>query len=313
MGFIIRSDDTTSLNEIRQFVSANVTDAVLPDSLIDSPIFLRAAEFRVYKLFQESGVMSAQTDDAYLTAIGYDTANEKSLYRFLDSFPLAFNFKGLWVSGTDYVRGDIVEYPLITVTTGVRPTPQPLYYAIEPRSTTDTTTPNLDSNWVSIPVNFVGDFNPSVNYNQYDIIIDHDPITNVRDLYYAKMAVSAGSFNVSEWQQITSPLSLPVLSLLLTRSLTANLTQTDAQKSIEERAKIVTQYYTAILLIMSLPQLVEEQILRERVRYQEIDWEKRIELYEDIIIIIIDPIIPDDHIFASGTAVFGCVEQRVAF
>ena len=91
----------------------------------------------------------------------------------------------------------------------------------------------------------------------------------------------------------------------------APVIQTDAQRLSEERIKLSVQYLTAIKIIPALPQLLEEQILRERVRYQEIDWEKRIELYEAEVTDALEEE-TTNTIFSSASAVFGQVLQRVS-
>ena len=79
MGYVIRLSDSGSLNGIRQLVSGYLTAQDLPDSLIDSPVFERAAELRAYKL------LGYANDDAYLAAIGFN--------RVTYEFPRMFNNK----------------------------------------------------------------------------------------------------------------------------------------------------------------------------------------------------------------------------
>ena len=88
--------------------------------------------------------------------------------------------------------------------------------------------------------------------------------------------------------------------------------QSIAQANEEDRIKIAVEYQTAILLILSLPQIVEEQILRERIRFQEIDWEKRIAYYDQLLMDTIEPIIPNPPVDATGEAFFGCVNQKLS-
>ena len=158
-----------------------------------------------------------------------------------------------------------------------------LYYANQ----VITNAPSMfnSSQWTQIIVTF-GVYSDTATYSKDDVV---DQGSN---LYYAKGTPTVGPFISSEWTQIS---------------------QTDTQIEFERRTRIATQYETAIRLLLSLPQLLEEQILRERLRYQEIDWEKRIEFYRDEITMILEPIVPPGTIFADATAVFGEVKQFVAF
>ena len=81
----------------------------------------------------------------------------------------------------------------------------------------------------------------------------------------------------------------------------------DADKA---RVKAQIQIQTAIYLIPAIPQLLEEQILRERVQFQTIDWQAKIELLEKRILDIAGDDIPTG-VFGLASAVFGQVKQRV--
>ena len=282
MGFVIRSSDTTAIDGIRQLVSLRLTSSILSDSLIDSAAFLRAGEFATYKL------LNLANNDAYASEIGLDNANRAYAFQFATMFV----YKGQWMNNIDYVLNDVIY-------NGTN-----LYYANKNITAPGSGTFSAGSDWTEITnINFRGPYNDghtiqnpvSLNYAQYDIV---DESSN---LYYAKSAImnAPNPFVTNQWTQIVSG--------------TRILEQTDSEKEFEERTKIAVQYETAIRLILSMPQLLEEQILRERIRYQEINWEKRIEFYLGEITDVLEPVVPDGTIFASGTAIFGEVKQFVAF
>ena len=191
----------------------------------------------------------------------------------LNKFPLNFTYKGDYGSSanTSFNQYDVVY-------DGTN-----LYYANKDIATKPSALNIAD--WVQIDVNFEGLWSART-YNLNDVI------DNSGTLYFAKSSFTSTSpFTDSNWTQITP------------------LTGTNLDKS--ERIKIAIEYQAAILLILSLPQLIEEQILRERVRFQEIDWEKRNSLYESLISDILDKV-SDDPIFTTSSAVFGCVPQKLA-
>ena len=221
-------------------------------------------------------------DDAYLSAIGSNIV--------LNQFPLKFSYKGDYTSGTNtsFNQNDVVY----------QGSPSNLYYAnknINPKPGT------FNSNdWTQINVDFKDEYDstdPAVAYNQYDVVRYTPSPPGVENLYYANKAIAGvtggpRSFVSADWNQIQQLSGM-------------NLDNA-------ERIKIAIEYQAAILLILSLPQLIEEQILRERVRFQEIDWEKRSLLYESLISDILDKVSPDP-IFTTSSATFGCVNQRLAF
>ena len=85
--------------------------------------------------------------------------------------------------------------------------------------------------------------------------------------------------------------------------------RTAAQESYRSRSMIAVTYLTAIQLIPSLPQLIEESILRESVRYQEIDWEAKSALLKATAEEVLDPIAP---INAFDKSIFGIIEQDLS-
>ena len=263
MGYVIRISDSASINGIRQLVSGYLTAQDLPDSLIDSPVFERAAELRAYKL------LGYANDDAYLAAIGFN--------RVTYEFPRTFTYEGSYTSGTAYQENDIV-YSGTT-----------LYYANKAIASAPAT---LDADdWTQIPVQFKGVYTTGANYQQYDVIDDSG------NLYYANKAIASAPATrvIGDWVQVQQ------------------IVQTAAQRLTEERVRLAVQYLTAIRLIPAIPQLVEEQILRERVRYQDIDWERRIELYEQEYVNAIEDEVPDAVVFTDARAIFGQVNQYTAF
>ena len=268
MGYVIRSSDTVALSGIRQLVSINLTPTLLSDSVIDSPVFVRAAELHIYKL------LGIDNDAAYDTKVGLSS----TIRQFpRNQFPVTFNYRRSWLTNTQYSINDVVYDG------------SNLYYAN--KLIVNSSTIRNEADWNRINVDFKGAYTTGLNYQQYDIVYDGS------NLYYANsIIITAPATRVSnDWTQIQS------------------IFQTAAQRQSEERIKIAVQYQAAIRLILSMPQLLEEQILRERVRFQEIDWEKRIEFYEGEIVDTIEPEVPDGTIFADATAVFGEVKQRVAF
>ena len=94
MGYVIRSTDETSLSGIRHLVFTNLTPEDLPDSTIDSSVFLRAAELEAYKLLNITG------DAGYSAKIG--------ISQILLEFPRTFVYRGIWSANTDYVANDVV-------------------------------------------------------------------------------------------------------------------------------------------------------------------------------------------------------------
>lgn len=88
--------------------------------------------------------------------------------------------------------------------------------------------------------------------------------------------------------------------------------RTPDQTDYRDRSMLAVQYLTAIKLIPNLPQLLEEQILRESVRYQDINWNEKIEHYRNTIGRILEPIVPEGNLM-DLRATFGVVEQFVAF
>ena len=118
-----------------------------------------------------------------------------------------------------------------------------------------------------------------------------------QNLYYANRAITSAPATrvIGNWIQVQQ------------------IVQTAAQQLTEERVRLAVQYLTAIRLIPAIPQLIEEQILRERVRYQDIDWERRIELYEQEFVNTIEDEVPDSIVFTDAQAIFGQVNQYTAF
>ena len=84
------------------------------------------------------------------------------------------------------------------------------------------------------------------------------------------------------------------------------------QTEYRERSMLAVQYLTAIKLIPNLPQLLEESILRERVRYQDINWKEKIEHYRESIFRLLEPIAPEGNL-TDLRAIFDEVDQYVAF
>ena len=275
MGYVIRSSDTTAINGIRQLVSVNLTPGVLSDSVIDSPAFERAAEFHVYRLlnFIADDDSNVDADSKYAQRVGLPV----DLPRFpRNQFPDTFSYKGQY-STTSYQQNDIVY-------DGTN-----LYYANKVITSAPATRDTVD--WTQINISFKGQYSSGTPYLVNDIVYDGS------NLYYAnKVITSAPATRVTaDWIQISS------------------ISQTPAQRQSEERIKIAVQYQTAIRLILSMPQLLEEQILRERVRFQEINWEKRVEFYESETTDTLEPEVPEGTIFSDGVSIFGEVKQYVAF
>ena len=212
-------------------------------------------------------------NDQYLSHIG--------LNRVTYEFPRSFIYREEWMASNSYSINDIVY----------QGSPENLYYA---NKTIASGTAFSQTDWTRIPVDFKGEYSSPSDMTDYD---QYDVVREASNLYYATNAIenARSTFDDNQWTQITSP------------------TQNDEQKDREERIRIAAQYETAIRLLLSLPQLLEEQILRERLRYQEIDWEKRIEFYRDEITMILEPIVPPGTIFADASAIFGEVKQFVAF
>ena len=170
MGYVIRLSDSGSLNGIRQLVSGYLTAQDLPDSLIDSPVFERAAELRAYKL------LGYANDDAYLAAIGFN--------RVTYEFPRMFNYEGLYTTGTAYQENDIVY-------SGTN-----LYYANKSIVSAPAT---LDADdWTQIPVQFKGVYTTGTNYQQYDVVDDSG------NLYYANRAITSAPATrvIGDWIQV---------------------------------------------------------------------------------------------------------------
>ena len=283
MGYVIRASDTTALNGIRQLVSINLTPSTLSDAVIDSPVFVRAGELKVYRRLgyitdlSDSSGMQMDGNAKYDADIG---SNE-----VLQAFPITFNYREQYASGTMYAQYDVVRQGSPN---------EKLYYANKIIASAPSPLDPID--WTEINIKFEGMWSAGV-YPRYDVVYAGSP----EKLYYANSARTASNTDApdtdNQWIEIT-----PLAS-----------TQTTKQRQFEERVKIASQYQAAIRLILSLPQLLEEQILRERVRFQEIDWEKRIAFYEDETTDILEPIVPDGTIFADATSVFGEVKQFVAF
>lgn len=197
--------------------------------------------------------------------------------RVVYEFPRMFSYKGIYSAGSIYNENDVVYNT------------DSLYYAnkaIMPSPVTFNT-----DDWVEISVQFKGVYTAGISYKEYDVVYQGS------NLYYANKAIenAPAVFNTSDWNQIE-----PVV-------------QTMAQQLTEERVKLAVQYATAIRLIPAIPQLIEEQILRERVRYQDIDWQRRIELYEQEFVNTIENEVPDAVVFTDAQAIFRFVDQYTAF
>ena len=78
---------------------------------------------------------------------------------------------------------------------------------------------------------------------------------------------------------------------------------------------LLVQLLVAIRLISSFRQILSTSELQTTVRYEEIDWEKRIEFYQARADGIADEILEDDDADAlrSGSAIFGLVEHTTYF
>ena len=282
MGYVIHASDSGSLNGIRQLISVYLTPQDLPDSIIDSPIFLEAAERQVYQ------ALGIADNAAYLTRAGLpdDFPNFPR-----NQFPVTFNYRQDWCQSASYSINDIISFRSDPAN------PKDLYIA-----TADNSNIQPDSgsaNWNKLSIVFKGDYQYRGSYQQNDIVYyrntsNLNPIPS--GLYYANKDISSapGTLSTSDWKEIQS------------------VTQTPAQKAFEERVKRAVQYQAAIRLIPAVPQILEEQILRERVRYQSIDWEQRLSVYQTE---TDDTLQPEEPaiVYASGTAVFGEVKQYVAF
>lgn len=273
MGYVIRYSDKGSLRGIRSLVSVPLTPDDLSDSVIDSSVFIRSAELETYKL------LNIADDGAYAAKVGLTNYLNNNV---LPQFPRQFIYEGAWSPNIRYAQNDVVRYTDTTVT----PHTNTLYYAKQ----TFTSGMTFDSNnWNQIQVNFRGMWIANTAYLKEDVVYEGS------NIYYANSNfTSAGTFTASNWTQIMA------------------VSQTPAQRLSEERIKLAVQYLAAIKLIPALPQLLEEQILRERVRYQEIDWEKRLELYEQEVTSALEEE-TDTTIFATGAAVYGEIKQYVAF
>ena len=297
MGYVIRSSDTTAINGIRQLVSVNLTPGVLSDAVIDGPTFVRAAEFHVYKLlgFISDDTSNVDADAAYAQRIGLD--DPARAY----AFPSTFSYKGQWEDDTDYILNDIVRYG-----SSLTPPNEKLYYANKANRVDSTPGPpripgTFDyDDWTEITnIDFKEQYTNGTLYTRYDIVYNGTG-SNER-LYFANKNIrNPTAFDHNDWIRIVSGVRILV-------------GQTAAQRQSEERIKIAVEYQAAIRLILSMPQLLEEQILRERVRFQEINWEKRIEFYESETTDTLEPEVPDGTIFSDATAIFGEVKQFVAF
>ena len=88
--------------------------------------------------------------------------------------------------------------------------------------------------------------------------------------------------------------------------------RTYAEIEYHNRSVLAVQYLTAIKLIPNLPQLLEESVLRESVRYQDIDWREKIQSYRNTIARLLEPIAPEGNLYDLH-AVFEEVDQLVAF
>ena len=78
---------------------------------------------------------------------------------------------------------------------------------------------------------------------------------------------------------------------------------------------LLVQLLVAIRLISSSRQILSTSELQTTVRYEEIDWEKRIEFYQQRADGVADEILEDDDADAlrSGSAIFGLVEHTTYF
>lgn len=273
MGFVIRASDSGALNGIRQLISVYLTPQDLPDSLIDSEIFLEAAERQVYQ------ALGIADNDAYLMRAGLPM-DFQNFPR--NQFPKEIDYKENWISADQYVINDIISFR------NSPSDPWELYIATMNSQNSQPRTGS--SNWNKLSVVFKGSYQGGVSYQKNDIVEDNN------HLYYAKanIQIAIASRNTSEWMQIKT------------------VTQDAMQKAFEERVKRAVQYQAAIRLIPAVPQILEEQILRERVRYREIDWEQRLAIYQTE---TDDTLLPEEPgiVYATGTAVFGEVKQYVAF
>ena len=93
-----------------------------------------------------------------------------------------------------------------------------------------------------------------------------------------------------------------------------NLNAVTDQNKITKTILLV-QLLVAIRLISSFRQILSTSELQTTVRYEEIDWEKRIEFYQARADGIADEILEDDDADAlrSGSAIFGLVEHTTYF
>ena len=86
---------------------------------------------------------------------------------------------------------------------------------------------------------------------------------------------------------------------------------TVAQRQDDERIKLATQFLVASKLLISFPQILEEQVLRESVRYQDIDVFNKIRQFELETEMLLTGLVNADLFRPSS--IFSLVTQKLAF
>ena len=86
---------------------------------------------------------------------------------------------------------------------------------------------------------------------------------------------------------------------------------TDAQREADRKIKLAVQFLTASKLLISFPQILEEKILNESVRFQNIDVYGKIRHFELECQFLLSDLVNTDLFRPS--AVFSLITQRVAF
>ena len=231
-----------------------------------------------------------------------------------------FTYRGTWNPETTYNPDDIVLYNGQLLAAVISSTD------VNPQS-------NLEA-WTT-SYNYRGDWDSTSTYMADDAVIESNR------LYYAPSNISANNNprTTNLWRLVSNTLEEFVDDI---RSLVwISLTKSDLPDSIilkpvylrsaeldiaqligsgydqqlqnatnREKIAIAVQMKTAAKIIPALPQIIEEQVLRERYEFATVDWQERVNLLEKNVTDSINPITPDPSV---GGSLFKVADRYVGF
>lgn len=239
----------------------------------------------------------------------------------LDYYP-RYTYKGAWNTNSSYNVNDIVVFN------------NELYVAIK-QSTMKDPSSNLEA-WITSPYTYRGQWNSTSTYSKNDAVI----ASNSR-LYYARSDIAANNDPISGnswilvsdtlenfiddirslvWISLTKedlpdniilkPVYLRSAELDIAQQIGSGYDQQLLNADNREKIAIAVQMKTAAKIIPALPQITEDQVLRERYEYAEINWQEKINLLNKDADDFINPITPDPSVAGS---IFKVARRYVGF